>query len=94
MSRTSWPYQGVDLPYPTDDVRLLTKVAVDALEQVYRSGFKYSKAEVLLLSLCQQGEYTNDLFAVSQLADATQVMAVLDKINGRWESRIDSAGPI
>lgn len=84
----------VDLPYPTDDVRLLTKVAVDALEQVYRPGFKYSKAEVLLLSLCQQGEYTDDLFAVSQPADATQVMAVLDKINGRWESRIDSAGPI
>ncbi|MGF6282870.1 hypothetical protein QF010_001506 [Pseudomonas silensiensis] len=35
----------VDLPYPTDDVRLLTKTAVDALERVYRPGFNYSKAE-------------------------------------------------
>jgi len=74
----------VDLPYPTDDVRLLTKAAVDALERVYRPGFKYSKAEVLLLNLCQPGEYTDDLFAVSQPSEATKVMAVLDKINGRW----------
>ncbi|MCY1278832.1 Protein UmuC [compost metagenome] len=32
----------VDLPYPTDDVRLPTKTAVVLLERVYRPGFKYS----------------------------------------------------
>jgi len=74
----------VDLPYPTDDVRLLTKAAVDALDHVFRPGFNYSKAEVLLLNLCQPGEYTDDLFAISQPAEATRVMAVLDQINGRW----------
>lgn len=74
----------VDLPYPTDDVRLLTKVAVDALNRVFRPGFNYSKAEVMLLSLCQPGEYTDDLFAISQPTEATRVMAVLDQINGRW----------
>lgn len=74
----------VDLPYPTDDVRLLTKAAADALDRVFRPGFNYSKAEVMLLSLCQPGEYTDDLFAISQPAEATRVMAVLDEINGRW----------
>ncbi len=74
----------VDLPYPTDDVRLLTKVAVGALERVFRPGFKYSKAEVLLMGLCQRGEYTDDLFAAAQPAETTQVMTVLDQINGRW----------
>jgi DNA polymerase V len=74
----------VDLPYPTDDVRLLTKAAVDALDRVFRPGFKYSKAEVLLMNLFQQGEYTDDLFTTSQPADATNLMAVLDQINGRW----------
>ena len=74
----------VDLPYPTDDVRLLTKAAVNALECAYRPGFKYSKAEVLLLDLCQPGEYTDDLFAVSQPKEATKIMAVLDQINDRW----------
>lgn len=74
----------VDLPYPTDDVRLLTKAAVHALDRVFRPGFNYSKAEVLLLNLCQPGEYSDDLFAISQSAEATRVMAVLDEINGRW----------
>jgi DNA polymerase V len=74
----------IDLPYPTDDVRLLTTAAVNALDRVFRTGFSYSKAEVLLLNLCQPGEYTDDLFAISQPTEATRVMAVLDEINGRW----------
>ena len=74
----------IDMPYPTDDVRLLTKAAVDALDRIYRPGFKYSKAEVLLMNLCQPGEYTDDLFAASQPTESTKVMAVLDQINERW----------
>ncbi|MNO97722.1 DNA polymerase V subunit UmuC [compost metagenome] len=38
----------------------------------------------MLLNLCQPGEYTDDLFATSQPAGASRVMAVLDQINGRW----------
>jgi DNA polymerase V len=74
----------VELPYPTDDVRLMTKAAVDALGRVFRPGFKYSKAEVLLLNLCQKGEYTDDLFSTSQPVTTEKVVSVLDAINGRW----------
>lgn len=74
----------VDMPYPTDDIRLLTQAAVGALDRIFRPGFKYSKAEVMLLNLCQPGEYTDDLFAVSQPIKATRAMTVLDQINERW----------
>jgi DNA polymerase V len=74
----------VDIPYPTDDVRLLTRTAVGALDRIFRPGFRYSKAEVMLLDLYQPGEYTDDLFAKSQPAEATRVMTVLDLINQRW----------
>lgn len=74
----------IDLPYPTDDVRLMTTAAVKAVDQLFRPGFKYSKAEVLLLNLCQQGEYTDDLFSISQPQATGKVMGVLDEINGRW----------
>lgn len=74
----------VQLPYPTDDVRLLTKAAVQGLEFIFRKGFMYSKAEVLLLGLCQRGQITDDLFAHTQPAATERVMQVLDAINGRW----------
>ncbi|MFS1287461.1 translesion error-prone DNA polymerase V subunit UmuC [Pseudomonas piscis] len=74
----------VELPYPTNDVRLMTKMAVEALDRVFRPGFKYSKAEVMLLNLCQPGEYTGDLFAVAQPLETDKVMKVLDQINSRW----------
>jgi len=32
----------VDLPYPTNDTLLLTRAAMEAVERVYRSGYRYS----------------------------------------------------
>ncbi|VVO66128.1 Protein UmuC [Pseudomonas fluorescens] len=46
----------VELPYPTNDVRLLTKAATDAINRLFRPGFRYSKAELLLMDLRQPGE--------------------------------------
>jgi DNA polymerase V len=74
----------VELPYPTNDVRLMTKAATEAVNRLFRPGFKYSKAEVLLMDLRQPGEFTDDLFAHSQPVEANKVMSVLDEINGRW----------
>lgn len=48
------------------------------------SPLQYSKAEVLLLDLRQPVEFSDDLFAVNQPAEASRVMAVLHQINGRW----------
>lgn len=70
--------------YPTDYVRLMTKAAVEAVDRVFRPGFKFSKSEVLLLGLCQKGEFTDDLFAISQPVATEKVMGVLDSINERW----------
>lgn len=52
----------------------MTKAAVDALGHVFREGFKYSKSEVLLLGLCQKGEYTDDFFVASQPVATEKMM--------------------
>ncbi|MBW1246667.1 Y-family DNA polymerase [Pseudomonas tolaasii] len=70
--------------YPTDDVRVLTRHALRALEGIYRPGFAYSKAEVMLMDLRKRGEYTQDLFTTSQPARTDALMNVMDKINKRW----------
>ena len=74
----------VELPYPTNDVRLMTKAATEAVNRLFRPGFKYSKAEVLLMDLRQPGEFTDDMFAHFQPVTVDKVMTVLDEINGRW----------
>lgn len=74
----------VELPYPTNDTLLLTRAATEAVEKIYQSGYRYSKAEVLLLDLRQPGEFTDDLFAVSQPVACDRLMSVLDEINGRY----------
>jgi DNA polymerase V len=80
--------------YPTNDVRLLTKAAVEAVSRLFRPSFKYSKAEVLLMDLRQPGEFTDDLFAQSQPAVAEKVMGVLDEINQRWGRGTLRAGSV
>lgn len=70
--------------YPTDDVRLLTKHALRGLESIYRPGFAYSKAEVLLMDLRKREEFTQNLFTENQPGKTDALMAVMDKINRRW----------
>jgi DNA polymerase V len=74
----------VELPYPTNDTLMMTRAATEAVDRIYREGFRYSKAEVLLLDLRQPGEFTDDLFAVTQPCTTDRVMKVLDEINCRW----------
>ncbi|WP_306423276.1 DinB/UmuC family translesion DNA polymerase [Atopomonas sediminilitoris] len=72
------------LPYPTDDSRLIIKAALFGLEQVYREGFSYAKAQVLLSDLCSHTDYTPDLFSQAPVNQGQQLMSTLDAINQRW----------
>lgn len=72
------------LPYPTDDTRLIIAAAREGIRRLYRDGFIYAKAQVLLLDLCRWDEYTPDLFAPEQPVKTEQLMSTLDAINERW----------
>jgi DNA polymerase V len=72
------------LPYPTDDTRLIIAAAREGISRLYRDGFSYAKAQVLLLDLCRRDEYTQDLFAPEQPVKTERLMSALDAINRRW----------
>lgn len=63
-----------ELPYPTGDTRLVIHTALAGLDHIYRTGYAYAKAEILLMDLRQPGEFTEDLFAEVQPAAAARVM--------------------
>lgn len=84
----------VDLPYPTNDTLLLTRAATEAVERIYQAGYRYSKAEILLVDLRQPGEFTDDRFAVTQSVACTRLMSTLDEINDRYGRGTVRAGSV
>lgn len=63
---------------------MIIKAVQAGLQQVYREGFSYAKAQVMLLDLCRKNEYTPDLFAPEQPVKTERLMSTLDAINNRW----------
>ena len=88
------PGATVPLPIPTADTMRLLRAARVGLRHIYREGYEYKKAGVVLLDLAPVGAVTGDLFAATSLgSDAIRedingrrerLMAVMDGINTRW----------
>jgi len=75
----------IALPRQTDDSRLLTKVALWGLRKIYRRGYKYQKAGVMLSELVPRQYRQLDLFGSISIADtkSSKLMSVMDQINAR-----------
>ncbi len=85
------PYYGgsltVALPSPSNDTRLLVKTALWIVKRLYKPGYVYQKAGVLLNDLIPDEGRQRDLFFDALNGNDTQsakVMAVLDAINQRY----------
>ncbi len=73
----------VPLANPTDDTRVLAKSALVALQEIYRSGFYYAKAGVMLTAIQPKSGFQPDMFSVEEESvKSDQLMAVMDVING------------
>ena len=73
----------VELPAPTADTRTLVGQAMRGLAAIYRAGFRYKKAGVMLLSLSPADRRQGALFDVADSARSQQLMATVDQINAR-----------
>ena len=73
----------VAMPYPTDDTRDLTHAALFGLKSLYREGFAYAKAGVILSQFSERGAVTGDLFAPKPRKNSDALMQVMDAINTR-----------
>jgi len=75
----------VKLPAPTDDSLQLVRVAMWILRQIYRPGFRYQKAGVMLSEITPAGGQQTDMFGFRPADDrSARRMVAMDAINGRW----------
>lgn len=72
---------------PTDDLRLITKIAKRCLQRIFKSGYYYKKAGVCLEDLIPKNPRQLDLFqqpSDEQLHHTEQLMSVFEQINQKY----------
>ena len=73
------------LPDPTADTRILVQCGLQALKRIYRQGYAYQKAGVMLCNLCPHSMVQTSLFADSgNTLRNDHLMATMDRINQKW----------
>ena len=73
------------LPEPTADTRALVGFAVKLLESIFRPGYAYQKAGVMLTELQPFEQRQGTLFGVGpELERSAALMSAMDQINARW----------
>ena len=85
----------IPLPIPTDDTRQLVKLALGGLKRIYKAGFKYAKAGVMIGELVSASEVQPDFFAKNFEISSNKLMGVLDAVNnkmGRGTMKLASEG--
>ena len=77
----------IPMPEPTDDSRLLCRAALEGLREIYRSGYLYQKAGVILTGIIPAVSAQRTLFDdVAAQQKSTALMETLDRINRRMGS--------
>lgn len=90
------PCAGINLPNPSDDIAILTKASSQVLERIYRKGFRYVKAGVMLEDLGSKDVVQGGLFGEVESSPKRQaLLSTLDRIHerfGRHEVGVGHAG--
>jgi len=75
----------VPLTQPTSDTVRLTRAALWGLKRIYRPGYAYQKAGVMLMDLSQAGQAQGVLFETAS-RERPALMEVIDRANALWGS--------
>ena len=80
------PSMTVPLPDPTSDTRILVQWAQRVAKRLYRRGYAYKKAGVMLSGIQPEGVSQGSLFDSPSSTDAKagNLMALMDGINQKW----------
>ena len=69
---------------PTSDTRIISRHAIRLLDSIWRDGYRYAKAGVILQDFTADNVKQNDLFAESVTDDSSAaVMNLMDSINAK-----------
>jgi DNA polymerase V len=82
--------QSIQIPlvHPTDDTLALTEMAIKGLKEIYKKGFRYKKAGVMLGLMTDKPLVQSSLFEDHHAkGKSVRLMKTLDSINARYGSK-------
>jgi DNA polymerase V len=99
----------LELVYPTDNTQELIQNALEALGRIFRQGYGYRRAGVIMSGLVPADQVTSRLFDQETLERFRRVMPVMDQLNakygrgtvrlgvarpgGRWKTKAERTSP-
>lgn len=78
----------ITLPTPTNDVTELIHYARLALKNIYKAGYRYKKAGVIVMDIEPQDSVQQNLFDERDRMKHEKVMEVMDKVHKKYGTRI------
>jgi DNA polymerase V len=72
------------LPYPTNDLRIITRYALFVCEKLFMSDYLYVRAGIGLYDLSNSEQTQYDLFEKGQTVKAYKLMEVMNTVNDRY----------
>ena len=78
-----WNFQETCLVTPTSSTTMIVQTATDVLWSIYREGYHYKKAGVIVMGISPQSPIQQDLFDIhaEQIEKYKRLDAVIDRIN-------------
>jgi DNA polymerase V len=73
----------IEFPVQTNDSMEIIKASISALEKIYRKGYVYKKAGVLLRNLVSENKVQGNLFDTADRNRSKRLMQAIDAINLR-----------
>ncbi len=87
------PYTAITLNEHTDDLLTITQAATHAVEKIFKAGFKYKKAGVVLMELIPKQSFVPDLFCdMSQRQAREKLSNTVGDIQKRFGHHFVSLG--
>ena len=74
----------ITLPVATDSTAGLIRLALRGIRAIYRDGYLYKKAGVMLTGLVPASQIQADLFDDQDHGKSKRLMSALDAVNDRW----------
>jgi DNA polymerase V len=74
----------INLPVASNSTQELIYYAFDGLKKIYRPGFRYKKAGVMLMDICSGHAVQGSLFDTVDRKKHHSLMSVMDRINEQY----------